>query len=184
MKLFLVLLADWDSEPRQILTTLSPLSSPLAESASAPRRACEISRSGITRCGHAEADFVADPLQEPKLDGAFACSVEVVIVHVHWVRAFVESDERMDHRLTAKRDFDFVFVGRSKSRAEHHLRKLLSVADDFHWRPLALKLRERGGFDEIKSDAFLSGRRLRTPRMPCRPLHLSGRACELRFSVS
>ena len=76
------------------------------------------------------------------------------------------------------------FAGRSKSGAEHHLWKLLSVADDFHCRPLALKPRERWAVDELKSDAFLSGRGLLTPPMRCRPLHPRGANAEVRFSVS
>ena len=104
--------------------------------------------------GHAEAGIVPDPLQEPKLDSAFARPVEVVIVHMNGIRTFVESDQRMDHCLAAKGDMHIILVGRSKSGAEHHLWKLLSVTDDFHCRPLALKRRKRWALYELKTAAF------------------------------
>ncbi len=135
----------------------SLLGSPLAERAFAPRRASEISRPGLSGCRHAKADFLADPLQEPKLDGTFARSVEVIVVNLHGIRAFVESEQRMDHGLAAEGYSDLVLRGRSEPDSEHHLGKLLSVSDDFHCLPLVLQTAERWAFDEIKSDAFLRG---------------------------
>jgi hypothetical protein len=110
--------------------------------------------------GHAKAGFVANPLQEPELDCSFARSVEVVIVHLHRILAFVESDEGMDHGLATKGNFDLVFLGRTKSGTEHHLGKLLSISDDFHRHPFALKLRDRRRVDKLESNTLVRRRGL------------------------
>lgn len=91
------------------------------------------------------------------LDGAFARPVEVVIVHVHGVRALVKSNECMDHRLATKRNRYIVVPGSSKSGSEHHLRKFLPVANDFYCRPLTLKRRKRRALYELKTNAFACG---------------------------
>ena len=134
------------------------LPTPLAERAFAAGGAGEIIRPGVTHCGHAKASFVADPLQESMLNGALAHAIEVVIIHVHRIGAFVESDQSVDHGLAAEGNRDLIFLGGSKSGPKHHLGQLLSVSDDFRWFPLALKLRERRAFDELKSSAIGGGR--------------------------
>ena len=42
--------------------------------------------------------------------------VEIVIVHVDGVRAFVETDKRVDHRLAAEGNCDFVCLWPSEVR--------------------------------------------------------------------
>ena len=126
----------------------------------------------MTRRGHAKARFVADPLHDAQLDRAFGSSVEIVIVHVHRVRAFVESDKCMDHRLAAEGDLDSRFSGRSKSSARASSSAVLARLGRFSrpsiGRPAVLAAL---GIRRTQIRRTLESRGWRCRGERCRPLH-------------
>src|SRR5580765_4478871 len=112
---------------------------PLADRAPAAGWAGEIVRTWLTRRGHAKARFVAHPLYKAELDCSFVCPADIQVVHLHRLGTFIESYQCVDHRLASKRNFNLIIRCDAESGAKHHRGQLLSIANNFHRAPFALK---------------------------------------------
>jgi len=85
------------------------------------------------------------------LDDAFCRLAEVAVVDRDRLLRFVEFHQRMDDRLAAEGDADFVLHRRASPRSQHHGRKRIAVTDQFDSAPIALQPREQRRRDVVEA---------------------------------